>query len=78
MSNETQTLAGPPRARSGHAPPRLTLTVLWHADVSRVGERVQLEPGVRQAVSRKEPHFASPDGRGGGPLDDPYVSRRTA
>jgi len=54
------------------------LTVLYHPDLSRVGERVLL-PGLDSGrvaqVSRNEPVFAPPEGGTGAPLADPYLSR---
>ena len=57
------------------------LTVLWHADAARAGERAplpELASGREVALSRLSPAFSAP-GAGGGraprPLDDPYLSR---
>ena len=56
------------------------LTLLWHPDVSRVGERAwlpDLEDGRAMLVSRLEPEFSSPDGRGQPrPLAELTVSRK--
>ena len=55
------------------------LTILWHADPSRVGDRAllaELDGGQATLLSRLEPEFAAPDGTGAAPLLDPYVSRR--
>jgi two-component system, NtrC family, nitrogen regulation response regulator GlnG len=54
------------------------LTVLWHPDVQRVGERVALTAlaaGRAEHLSRREPHFGQPGGVATRPLGDPYVSR---
>ncbi len=57
------------------------LTVLWHPDIERVGERVALpglDAGREERLSRVEPRFSPPDTAGGGeprPLGDPFVSR---
>ena len=56
---------------------RVGLTVAWHPDVARIGERVELPAGGHWLVlSRTEPVFERPDGRRSGPLADRYVSRR--
>jgi two-component system, NtrC family, nitrogen regulation response regulator GlnG len=50
------------------------LTVLFHPDVGRIGERAPLFGllnGKAQDLSRSEPSFS-----GSGPLGDPFVSRR--
>ncbi len=56
------------------------LTLLWHADLERVGERAwlpELEEGRGATVSRLEPSFGPPAGRGEPrPLADPGVSRQ--
>src|SRR4051794_21176019 len=51
-------------------PPRLHLTVLWHPDPARAGE-MAIAP---EHLSRLEPVFAHPGGRGT-PLADPRLSR---
>ncbi len=55
------------------------LTLLYHPDLARVGERVLLpglESGRVARVSRNEPAFAPPRGGAASPLSDPYLSRR--
>ncbi|WP_428267687.1 sigma 54-interacting transcriptional regulator [Haliangium sp.] len=54
------------------------LTVLYHPDLARVGQRVVLDglfAGAQVRLSRTAPCFCAP-GRtdGGAPLDDPYLS----
>ncbi len=54
------------------------LTVLWHPDTDRVGERAvlaALDAGRDAALSRLEPRFAAPGGTAR-PLDDARLSRR--
>ncbi len=55
------------------------LTILWHSDSRRVGERVALS-GLLSAriepLSRLEPRFAPPHGGGPRPLADSHLSRR--
>ncbi|HYH44611.1 MAG TPA: sigma-54 dependent transcriptional regulator [Thermoanaerobaculia bacterium] len=55
------------------------LTVLYHPDVSRVGERVLL-PGLasgrQEGLARAEPAFSRPGRNLLRPLGDPYLSRR--
>jgi len=54
------------------------LTVLWHPDVARVGERVALTAlasGRAEGLSRREPAFAQPGEAVARPLADPYLSR---
>lgn len=79
LSDDTPTLGLPAARPNRKAAPTPGLTILWHPDVSRVGERVRLwlDPTPTD-LSRRAPVFASADGRTGGPLDDPYVSRKTA
>src|ERR1700733_13781309 len=53
------------------------LTVLWHPDPARVGERAvlaALDAGGDVALSRLEPSFAAPGGTAR-PLDDTRLSR---
>ncbi len=50
------------------------LTIAWHPDVSRIGERLPFEE-ARTAVSRLAPLFSDVHGRRVAPLTDPYVSR---
>ncbi len=55
------------------------LTVLGHADLSRVGERVflgELARGREARLSRQEPRFAAPGAFRGEPLADVFLSRR--
>ena len=54
------------------------LTILYHRDLDRVGERALctgIETGRAFALSRSEPLFAAPGGRQRRPLDDTQVSR---
>jgi two-component system, NtrC family, nitrogen regulation response regulator GlnG len=55
----------------------LVATIVYHADLGRVGERAVLGPPerVRQGVSRLEPLFAQPGSTERRPLGDPRVSR---
>ena len=56
----------------------LLLTICHHPDQRRVGERYRLGPsdGARPLeISRLGPEFLATDGRSGGPLADPYISR---
>jgi two-component system, NtrC family, nitrogen regulation response regulator GlnG len=55
--------------------PEHVLTIVYHPDLSRVGERVVLS-GKRVRVSRSEPEFCSPRGGKRRPLATPHVSRR--
>lgn len=56
------------------------LTVLFHPDIHRIGERAILwDPGGAHgeaSLSRRELGFRSPRGGPERPLDDPYLSRR--
>ena len=55
------------------------LTVLFHPDVRRVGERLlltELAASRTAVLTRTEPEFATPDGIPRGPLSDPHLSRR--
>ena len=62
------------------APPEVPLlTILWHPDVRRIGERlvlVELLRGRDVRLTRREPDFTPPGGLSGRPLGDPHVSRR--
>ena len=56
-----------------------TLTLLYHPDLRRVGERAllsELPLGVEVRLGRHEPEFAQPDATAGEPLSDPYISRQ--
>ena len=72
-------LPPPERPADGH-PLRVTgLTLLFHADMTRIGERVplsSLEAGEPAKVARREPRFQTLDGVATHGLDDPYMSRR--
>lgn len=72
------TLAGPDTTLDGsdRANRRPALTILWHPDVRRIGDRALL--GTRRIeLSRIEPVF-EPSGLGeGAPLADQYISHRT-
>ncbi|HEX7185574.1 MAG TPA: sigma-54 dependent transcriptional regulator [Thermoanaerobaculia bacterium] len=55
------------------------LTILYHPDAGRIGERVALAglgSGREEPLSRREPAFSSPERSLLRPLADPYVSRR--
>jgi len=69
---------------SAAAPPVPALTILFHPDLERIGERVllpQLSAGREARLSRKEPGFSPPRPPSAGsaaavrPLADPYLSR---
>ena len=54
------------------------LTVLFHPDMRRIGQRLlltELSAGGVCRLSRTAPRFAEPDDSRGGPLADPYLSR---
>ncbi len=56
------------------------LTILYHPDVTRIGERVALPPlavaGGQVAVSRVEPLFGPPRGGSARGLQTPFISRQ--
>ncbi len=55
------------------------LTVLYHSDLSRLGERTLLTPlatGRKIAISRRTPDFTPIYGGTSRPLADPYMSRQ--
>jgi two-component system, NtrC family, nitrogen regulation response regulator GlnG len=59
------------------APP--CLTIVWHPDVSRVGQRAllsELLDGETALLSRNDLLFGTPGGADGTPLGDPFLSRR--
>src|SRR6476620_9849507 len=54
------------------------LTILYHPDLSRIGEHarlLELVSGCRALVSRSLPDFAAPGSHQSRPLNDPYLSR---
>ena len=56
----------------------IALTILFHPDVTRVGERAVLGPagaGTAAQLARNEPSFAPVRGGLAAPLDDPHLSR---
>jgi len=58
--------------------PAIALTIVFHPDAARVGERAvlgQAEPGVAAQLARNEPSFAPVRGGRAAPLDDPHLSR---
>jgi two-component system, NtrC family, nitrogen regulation response regulator GlnG len=66
-----------PRRRRRALVPGLTL--LWHADPRRVGERAvlaELATGGAAPLSRTEPLFSPPGRAAAAPLADPHLSRR--
>ena len=71
------TLVGPDTTHHGTASGdrRPALTIVWHPDIRRVGERALLEPR-RTPISRLEPIFAGGGAEEGTSLADPYVSYR--
>ncbi|MDI1442547.1 sigma-54 dependent transcriptional regulator [Polyangium sp. 6x1] len=79
-SIEKTTLVGQgTAAESGAGASRLALTILYHPDLERVGERAIFEEtgeGGSFAVSRVEPAFAAPGQAGGAPLLDEHLSRK--
>src|SRR5512140_694583 len=71
----------PPKPAGTAGAPRVVpaLTVVSHADPSRVGGRCvrhALAAGRELALSRREPDFARPRSALGTPLADPFLSRR--
>ncbi len=52
----------------------LGVTIAWHPDPSRVGQRALFE-GPSMAIGRLAPIFHREDGAADGPLIDPRVSR---
>ncbi len=55
------------------------LTIIWHPDAKRVGERFILYPlngGGEVELSRNEPDFGRPGALIGEPLSDPFISRK--
>ncbi len=70
--------SGPETERSGERLRLPVLTVLSHADLSRVGDRALLSEllrGREVPLSRQEPRFTAPGSPSGAPLDDPFLSR---
>ncbi len=64
---------------SGAATPSLTLTIVYHPQIERIGERVSLElaaPDKPTPLSRVEPVFAHPGTTAGEPLADDGISRK--
>ncbi|HEX5721094.1 MAG TPA: sigma 54-interacting transcriptional regulator [Thermoanaerobaculia bacterium] len=69
------------RSREGSPAPAVlpALTVLYHPDLERIGERVflnELAGGGEAFLSRTAPELARPDRFAGEPLGDPHLSRR--
>ncbi len=55
------------------------LTLVWHPNAHRAGERILLYPltkGGEVHLSRAEPDFVRNGSAAGEPLDDPYISRK--
>lgn len=64
---------------SGHHAPKLSLTIAYHPDLDRVGERALFDESAANgplAMSRMEPRFAPPGSSQGTPLDDEHISRK--
>ncbi len=64
----------PKTVRGGHSQHLLTLTIISHPNLTRIGEICYLH-GTEVQISRIKPDFTSPDGLHGQPLADPYISR---
>jgi two-component system, NtrC family, nitrogen regulation response regulator GlnG len=64
----------PPAARPFEPLPSLVLTVLYHPDVARIGERVIIAP-EGAAISRTGPELAPVDGGTARAIGDRHVSR---
>jgi DNA-binding NtrC family response regulator len=77
---EKTTLVGQGAAtESGADVSRLALTILYHPNLERVGERVIFEDageGGALSISRVEPAFAPPGRTSGAPLLDEHLSRK--
>ena len=74
----TTTGADPTRSLEGIDTRVAGLTILYHPSLARIGERALLtgiESGQRFELSRMQPPFAAPGGRGSQPLADPRLSR---
>ena len=57
----------------------LVLTIIFHPDTSRIGQRAvvpQQSGNAPWVLGRRSPAFHGPDERSAEPLDDPYVSRQ--
>jgi DNA-binding NtrC family response regulator len=64
---------------SGEDADALSLTILYHPQLDRVGDRIVLDglaPERPFAISRTEPAFARPGASGGEPLGDEHLSRK--
>src|SRR5438552_17218000 len=55
--------------------PVVGLTIAWHPEVARIGERAALLRTAATALSRLEPSFAAPGATRGRGLDERHVSR---
>ena len=56
---------------------RVVVSIAWHPDLSRVGERFLVPPEGSAQLGRLEPSFAADPSAPGRPLDDPFLSRKT-
>ncbi|MBW1808459.1 MAG: sigma-54-dependent Fis family transcriptional regulator [Deltaproteobacteria bacterium] len=78
-SNEVETVDPVDESSVRLISKRPCLTILYHPDLERIGERLPLF-GDRQtgptALSRLEPVFEKPDGTASGALDSVFVSRK--
>jgi two-component system nitrogen regulation response regulator GlnG len=75
---DATTVAGA-RRRKPRAPRSkryFALTLAYHRDHRRIGERVLLELEGELLVSRKAPEFGPPGEKGGTPLESSHVSRK--
>jgi len=64
---------------SGHHAPKLTLTIAYHPNLDRVGERALFDDVAANsplALSRIEPSFAPRGSAKGMPLEDDHLSRK--
>ncbi len=63
-----------PRRTSAGARVPVCLRILFHPDLSRVGDELELDGGAERIIGRSSPDFADATGRQA-PIADPYVSR---
>jgi two-component system nitrogen regulation response regulator GlnG len=75
---DATTVAGSKRRKTTAARSKrfFALTVVFHRDARRIGQRALVEPNAELPLSRSAPTFAAPGQVDGKPLDNAHVSRK--
>ena len=73
--NDDRTLTTPPLEAEAWGTPQLVLTIVWHPDPGRVGQRALVPAGTGVELGRFAPAFSTPGEVGSAPLWHSCLSR---